>query len=330
MNKKTDRKKLRCGILTVVGIMAGCLLVFAGYRVMQQLLEKRQSVLLSQSGTYRTVGNDEDDTSSGADEERTPLTGQELESVLLRMSFGTEENLHEPYGKQMSMQEAIETGQTWVEDFCSSNSFPSAGYTVSFEQVSARLFTRQIDKEMFDAYYEDMTSEDVYIDIEKKNEDEMLEKGAAVKNQLGENAQTADSQSSEPGAEISVENKITELSESMYGCWQVEFSAADMTVSLLIHAVSGQILQANIDTVVYADAVARLNLRQIQEKYIESLSLEGEFETEEYGDYCCRSIYRNQLVAYVEKTAYPTEEDLGGEDAETIGYVSSSVSIGVY
>ena len=61
----------------VAGILAGCLVVFAGYWVMQQMLNRRQEVLLSRSGSLQTA--EEELTDDDREEEaRVKLTAEEL------------------------------------------------------------------------------------------------------------------------------------------------------------------------------------------------------------------------------------------------------------
>ena len=47
--QREKRKKLKTRVLSFIGILAGCLMIFAGYWIMQQMLEKRQNKLLSQT-----------------------------------------------------------------------------------------------------------------------------------------------------------------------------------------------------------------------------------------------------------------------------------------
>ena len=63
MDDAGKKKKRRSRILSVAGILAGCLVVFAGYWVMQQMLNRRQEVLLSRSGSLQTA--EEELTESG-------------------------------------------------------------------------------------------------------------------------------------------------------------------------------------------------------------------------------------------------------------------------
>ena len=58
MNSGKKEKKLKTRVLSFIGILAGCLMIFAGYWIMQQMLEKRQNKLLSQNGSLSTSKED--------------------------------------------------------------------------------------------------------------------------------------------------------------------------------------------------------------------------------------------------------------------------------
>ena len=82
MNSGKKEKKLKTRVLSFIGILAGCLMIFAGYWIMQQMLEKRQNKLLSQNGSLST--SKEDLADAEEEESRSKLTEDELEDILLR------------------------------------------------------------------------------------------------------------------------------------------------------------------------------------------------------------------------------------------------------
>ena len=217
MDDAGKKKKRRSRILSVAGILAGCLVVFAGYWVMQQMLNRRQEVLLSRSGSLQTA--EEELTDDDREEEaRVKLTAEELTDVLFRACYVMDQVPHEPYGRQMTMQEAIEIGQSWVEGFCEAYAFPGRDMVFQFEEVSAQLCTWEMGD---DAYLRQMIVRDETLsEIRSWNQ-------------------------------VVAEDRGDQLAESMYGYWRISFSGTGITVNLQIHAVSGQILQAYLETDTY-------------------------------------------------------------------------------
>ena len=79
MDDAGKKKKRRSRILSVAGILAGCLVVRA-ISELQQMLNRRQEVLLSRSGSLQTA--EEELTDDDREEEaRVKLTAEELTDV---------------------------------------------------------------------------------------------------------------------------------------------------------------------------------------------------------------------------------------------------------
>lgn len=244
MDDAGKKKKRRSRILSVAGILAGCLVVFAGYWVMQQMLNRRQEVLLSQSGSLQTA--EEELTDDDREEEaRVKLTAEELTDVLFRACYVMDQVPHEPYGRQMTMQEAIEIGQSWVEGFCEAYAFPGRDMVFQFEEVSALLCTWEMGD---DAYLRQMIVRDETLS-EIRNWNQVV-----------------------------AEDRGDQLAESMYGYWRISFSGTGITVNLQIHAVSGQILQAYLETDTYLAEMEALPFERILTEYAASFELPGREE----------------------------------------------------
>ena len=138
MDDAGKKKKRRSRILSVAGILAGGLVGFAGYWVMQQMLNRRQEVLLSRSGSLQTA--EEELTDDDREEEaRVKLTAEELTDVLFRAWYAMEQVPHEPYGRQMTMQEALEIGQSVVEGFGQATASPGRDVVFQCEETAAWL-----------------------------------------------------------------------------------------------------------------------------------------------------------------------------------------------
>ena len=244
MDDAGKKKKRRSRILSVAGILAGCLVVFAGYWVMQQMLNRRQEVLLSRSGSLQTA--EEELTDDDREEEaRVKLTAEELTDVLFRACYVMDQVPHEPYGRQMTMQEAIEIGQSWVEGFCEAYAFPGRDMVFQFEEVSALLCTWEMGD---DAYLRQMIVRDETLsEIRSWNQ-------------------------------VVAEDRGDQLAESMYGYWRISFSGTGITVNLQIHAVSGQILQAYLETDTYLAEMEALPFERILTEYAASFELPGREE----------------------------------------------------
>ena len=244
MDDAGKKKKRRSRILSVAGILAGCLVVFAGYWVMQQMLNRRQEVLLSRSGSLQTA--EEELTDDDREEEaRVKLTAEELTDVLFRACYVMDQVPHEPYGRQMTMQEAIEIGQSWVEGFCEAYAFPGRDMVFQFEEVSALLCTWEMGD---DAYLRQMIVRDETLsEIRNWNQAGSRDRG-------------------------------DQLAESMYGYWRISFSGTGITVNLQIHAVSGQILQAYLETDTYLAEMEALPFERILTEYAASFELPGREE----------------------------------------------------
>ena len=244
MDDAGKKKKRRSRILSVAGILAGCLVVFAGYWVMQQMLNRRQEVLLSRSGSLQTA--EEELTDENREEEaRVKLTAEELTDVLFRACYVMDQVPHEPYGRQMTMQEAIEIGQSWVEGFCEAYAFPGRDMVFQFEEVSAQLCTWEMGD---DAYLRQMIVRDETLsEIRSWNQ-------------------------------VVAEDRGDQLAESMYGYWRISFSGTGITVNLQIHAVSGQILQAYLETDTYLAEMEALPFERILTEYAASFELPGREE----------------------------------------------------
>lgn len=244
MDDAGKKKKRRSRILSVAGILAGCLVVFAGYWVMQQMLNRRQEVLLSRSGSLQTA--EEELTDDDREEEaRVKLTAEELTDVLFRACYVMDQVPHEPYGRQMTMQEAIEIGQSWVEGFCEAYAFPGRDMVFQFEEVSALLCTWEMGD---DAYLRQMIVRDETLS-EIRNWNQVV-----------------------------AEDRGDQLAESMYGYWRISFSGTGITVNLQIHAVSGQILQAYLETDTYLAEMDALPFERILTEYAASFELPGREE----------------------------------------------------
>lgn len=242
MSRKEKTKKRKSHILSVVGILCGCLVVFAGYWTMQQMLEKRQTKLLSQGGSLMTAAEDAADAGENEDG-REKLTEEELSDILFRNYVAMGKIPHEPYGKQMTMQEAIETGQKWISAFGRSYGFPDAdGDSLQFEEVAAQLCT-----------------------AEMPNEEEMY----------GITSSGTDRKMETDGDETAESDRGTRLQESMYGYWRVAFYSTGVSVTLKINAVSGQVLRMYMETDSEYEAIEKLPLGKILNDYVESFALEG-------------------------------------------------------
>ncbi len=257
MNGGKNRKKFRARVFSLVAIITGCFLVFSGYWIMQRMLDKRQDNLLSQGGSLSTAQEETED-SGQEEEERSKLTEKELSDILFRNYFVADAVPHEPYGRQMTMQEAIETGQEWVEAFCAAYAFPDENHTIQFEEVSAQLCTGEMGDESF-----------VYDTIEQEGEESL-----AILYQINQ------------------ENRGQQLAESMYGYWNISFSGEGIMINLNINSVSGQVLQVvmetdSYETDAYMAAMEELSLRKILQDYMNSFELEGEsqWHTVEEGFY---------------------------------------------
>ena len=240
MNGGKKRKKFRTHVFSFIGILAGCLLVFAGYWVMQKMLDKRQDNLLSQGGSLSTVPEELAD-SGQEEEERSKLTEKELSDILFRDHFIVDAVPHEPYGRQMTMQEAIETGQEWVETFCTAYAFPDENHTIQFEEVSAQLCTGEMGDESY-----------IYDTIGQER-----------------------AESFEILYQINKEKRGNQLAESMYGYWNINFSGEGIMINLNINSVSGQILRAMMETDPYETdeyiaAMEELPVRKILQDYMDS------------------------------------------------------------
>ena len=105
---------LRRRILTAVVVLISCIIAFGGFYVMKKLLLQKEESLLSQSGTIPVTGTELTEADSSP---RAELTRDELIQVLKSMESPREEKPHEPFGQQLSMKEAIEKGDQWMEQF---------------------------------------------------------------------------------------------------------------------------------------------------------------------------------------------------------------------
>ena len=173
------------------------------------------------------------------------VPAEELTDVLFRACYVMDQVPHEPYGRQMTMQEAIEIGQSWVEGFCEAYAFPGRDMVFQFEEVSAQLCTWEMGD---DAYLRQMIVRDETLS-EIRNWNQVV-----------------------------AEDRGDQLAESMYGYWKISFSGTGITVNLQIHAVSGQILQAYLETDTYLAEMEALPFERILTEYAASFELPGREE----------------------------------------------------
>ena len=129
----------RRDILTAVVVLSSCILSFGGFFVMQELLAQKERVILSQTDTFPVIvdnGMESDDTP------KTELSQEELWQVLKSMEGTASEELHEPFGRQISMKEAIERGKIWIKDFCAGFTDIEEEQFEAYEKITAVLYKK--------------------------------------------------------------------------------------------------------------------------------------------------------------------------------------------
>lgn len=128
-------------LINGLGIGLALVLALGGLGLMEHLLEEKRARLLSSSGGLDETGLSLE--TAKPDGGQRLLTGEELRQVLAAMQG--REAPHEPLEGQLSMEQAMERGKSWMEEFCLAElQWPGEQ---KYHKMDARLCRRQGEEE---------------------------------------------------------------------------------------------------------------------------------------------------------------------------------------
>ncbi len=128
---------------TFVSLMFAVLFIFGSMKVMNSILMIREMQLLTESGIvemespvqeWEGWGNVNENVMSGdIDDKRYSLTADQIEEVVKSWNNRSEVTLHDPVAGQISMEEAIESGERWMVEMEIREEMDAAPFSISAE-----------------------------------------------------------------------------------------------------------------------------------------------------------------------------------------------------
>lgn len=154
-----NRKKFAA----VIGVLAVCAVAFGGLIFMRRVLEQRQESLLSQTGTIAAENISGEKNEAAVTQ--TELSLDELKEILTCLEYGSQEELQEPSGNQISMKAAITKGQQWIDIFCQENIDEPFAAPKTYGKITATLCRKYFDTgSTVDWHTEDIWADDTWSD----------------------------------------------------------------------------------------------------------------------------------------------------------------------
>ncbi|MDR3052261.1 MAG: hypothetical protein LBU48_00165 [Coriobacteriales bacterium] len=137
-------------LLTALGIVLSLLIAGGGWLLTSTLINRESDALLSATVITpldvlaATPAGEQNDAPAAADgtkplEERPRLSPAEINAILSYWNLANEERLHEPFGTQLSMEQAIEAAQTGLSSLAKQGALPAALLETPFEKPFAYL-----------------------------------------------------------------------------------------------------------------------------------------------------------------------------------------------
>lgn len=152
----------------VIGVLAVCAVALGGLMLMRRVLEQRQERLLSQTGTIAAENASDEKNEAAATQ--TELSLDELKEILICLEYGSQEELQEPSGNQISMKTAITKGQQWINTFCQENIEESFEVPKTYGKITATLCRKYFDTGSTVDWYK----EDIWADTDDTLSDDAL------------------------------------------------------------------------------------------------------------------------------------------------------------
>ncbi len=128
---------------TVISLMFAVLFIFGSMTAMNYMVRVREAQLLTERGRVEVEspvwgwegwGNgDENAVSGDIDGESHVLTTKQVEEAITSWNNRTEVILHDPVAGQISMEEAIESGERWLAEMEISGEMEKASFSISAE-----------------------------------------------------------------------------------------------------------------------------------------------------------------------------------------------------
>lgn len=123
MNKQTHTHVR--GLLTTLGIIFAFLIVFGGWWLTNNLLDKQETAMLSTVGSVKVTAPIDQPVSSGSETNYPTLTDSEIYMVLNVWEADVDETPHDPKTGQLNMEQAIDAGKSWLAYFSEHLIIPS-------------------------------------------------------------------------------------------------------------------------------------------------------------------------------------------------------------
>lgn len=146
---------------TFISLMFAVLFIFGSMTAMNHILRARETQLLTESGRaevespvreWEGWGNDNENVvGADTDGERYDLTTRQVEDAVKSWNNRTEVILHDPVAGQISMEEAIENGERWLDEMQIGKEMDSASFSISAELGVGRQ--KQDAGERLEAYF---------------------------------------------------------------------------------------------------------------------------------------------------------------------------------
>ncbi len=143
-------------VITILGVLLSCVLAYGGFFIMQDLLAQKQEKVLSKTSMIPMVSAD---NKNGKTIRQSKLSKKELREVLTSRQFNYDEP-HEPFGYQLTMTEALNKAQEWLDQFCGKYIPLVEGEFYNLNKVTAGLSEKKISEA------DDTVSKDLYSDWE--------------------------------------------------------------------------------------------------------------------------------------------------------------------
>lgn len=225
--------------ITVFGVMLACGAALVGLFFMREFLEKKQNDILSQKGTVLAADYDENNSQNKV-VPQTRLSEEELQQILMKIESTVKEEPQEPFGRQLSMKEAIVKGEQWLNKFYENVKDTITEFPNKYEEITATLCKKQMD--------------------------------------VGESI----------------------LQDDLYGYWTITYRAENVEVTLLLNAVTGQVLRANMVFFHSGVDFSTISEEKILNSYADSFSLKRASVIQREGQTATLSLDNDNLYAVLQ------------------------------
>lgn len=140
-------------IYTVVMVAVSLCIVFGGWFLTKELLNRREREFLGGSGavalrssqTGLLAQKEADEEASAFKEQEIPE--EQMQEILLLWDLGRKEMPHDPKDGQMNMEQAIEAGKKWIAVLAEHEVVPYELINGDFDRITAQLGTVEAETE---------------------------------------------------------------------------------------------------------------------------------------------------------------------------------------